>query len=900
MRFKSIELINYIGIYNGMGLKKIFIDFTKCLNHLIIIRGDNGSGKSTLFKAISILPDSNDGFIPNQEARKTIEILDGEVLYKILYVHTPNNKDSFSTKGFFYKMVDGVFVDMNPLGSITTCKDLIFTEFNLDYNFEALTRLSAEDKGLAAKKPAERKQFINSITDSLEVYNDINKTMRQRTTSFKTMITSINRKLKELGDINLLNSSLNSLSKRIMEMKATRDNLVDYKATKRFIITTLDPDGSILNTYNTSSMKLNSLSSKKQMMLEKISSAFHTTHLTEDMASEDYLKYISDQKTKIQFQLQSIDADITRSLTEREEDNRSLQAKVAKLRTISSETNYDQLKIMIEDLNIKIESYRIFFQEAGIINTDISKEEYITGANTLMSIKEAVDIFKEMASYDVMIFVLDNYVNTGIYPDTSVLEDANDNLKELIDHAREERAYQLSQSEIAAKLANRPDGCKINDCYFIVDAYNASLNDPLEQVKRLTAEIDANTDILNANQAELEKLYLYIRCINQFKTLYRYIENNKSILSKLPVGEIFSDKARFTEALINGSTFDEIYQINSYVSQASIFEDYNRSKIELERLNNELKLYESKNDIVIEIQTDITHINFKLDELTSKLNDLMESKVELNNLLEKYSSTELSIRTVLDLKQQLSSINNEESETNQSLSAIAESIAQINDATAELNRVNSDIERYNHEIDVLEKDKEKITYSMIQFQSYKEELELYMAKYNKMEVIKKYSSPTKNGIQLIFIELYMGTVIEIANSLLRLVLNGEYHLEKPIINETEFRLPIQGEGFLNDDILSLSSGQSSLVATVVNAALMYQSSTKFNVPKYDEIDAALDSYNRAKFPILIEELRKVVGFEQCIMISHNNEINLAAADIIILKTSDPDIYEIPGNIIFQY
>lgn len=900
MRFKSIELSNYIGIYNGIGLRKIYVDFTKCINHLIIIRGDNGSGKSTLFQALSILPDPNDKFIPDQEARKTIEIIDGDVLYKILYVHTPNNKDSFTTKGFFYKMVDGNFVDMNPLGSITTCKDLLFTEFNLDYNFESLSRLSAEDKGLAAKKPAERKQFVNSISDSLEAYNNINKTIRQRTTSFKTMINSINRKLKDLGDINLLTSSINSITKRIIDMKAARDNLVDYKATKKFIITTLDPDGSILNTYNISSMKLNSLGSKKQMMLEKISSAYHTTHLTEDMASEDYLKYISDQKSKIQFQLQSIETDISRSLNEREEDNRNLQIKAAKLRSISSETNYDQLKVMIDNLNSKIASYESFFHEAGIINTDITKEEYITGANTLMSIKEAVDVFREIASYDVMSFVLDTYISSGLYPDTSVLEDANANLEEIIKHAREERAYHLSQSEIATKLANRPEGCKINDCYFIVDAYNASLNNPAEQVKRLTAEIDSNTDILYANQAELDKLYLYINCINQFKILYRYIENNKSILSKLPVSEIFSDKDRFTEALINGSTFEEIYQINSYISQASIFEDYKKSKTDLERLNNELKLYESKNDIIIEIQNDISYINQKLDELTNKLDELMTSKLELTDMLKQYTDTELSIKTVLELKTQLSSIDSEESETNQSLSAIADSIAQINEASSELNRVSSEIERYNHEIEVLEKDKEKISYSIIQFQTYKEELELYLAKYSKMEAIKKYSSPTKYGIQLIFIELYMGTVIEIANSLLQLVLNGEYHLEKPIINENEFRLPIQGEGFLNDDIMSLSSGQSSLVATVVNAALMYQSSTKFNIPKYDEIDAALDSHNRAQFPILIEELRKVIGFEQCIMISHNNEINLAAADMIILKSSDPDIYNTQGNIIFSY
>ena len=55
MRYKSIELINYAGIYNGMGLTQIKIDFTQCISNKIIIRGSNGSGKSTLMSAINLI-----------------------------------------------------------------------------------------------------------------------------------------------------------------------------------------------------------------------------------------------------------------------------------------------------------------------------------------------------------------------------------------------------------------------------------------------------------------------------------------------------------------------------------------------------------------------------------------------------------------------------------------------------------------------------------------------------------------------------------------------------------------------------------------------------------------------------------------------------------------------------
>ena len=63
MKFTSIHLTNYIGIYNGMGLYDINIDMTRCQNRITIIRGDNGSGKSTLINLLMRYYDEYDGEI---------------------------------------------------------------------------------------------------------------------------------------------------------------------------------------------------------------------------------------------------------------------------------------------------------------------------------------------------------------------------------------------------------------------------------------------------------------------------------------------------------------------------------------------------------------------------------------------------------------------------------------------------------------------------------------------------------------------------------------------------------------------------------------------------------------------------------------------------------------------
>ena len=85
MKFASIYLSNYIGIYNGMGLYEIHIDMTKCKNRITVIRGINGSGKSTLVKAMNLFPDPNDAFIPGMPARKEIVLADNNVLYKLIF-----------------------------------------------------------------------------------------------------------------------------------------------------------------------------------------------------------------------------------------------------------------------------------------------------------------------------------------------------------------------------------------------------------------------------------------------------------------------------------------------------------------------------------------------------------------------------------------------------------------------------------------------------------------------------------------------------------------------------------------------------------------------------------------------------------------------------------------------
>ena len=86
---------------------------------------------------------------------------------------------------------------------------------------------------------------------------------------------------------------------------------------------------------------------------------------------------------------------------------------------------------------------------------------------------------------------------------------------------------------------------------------------------------------------------------------------------------------------------------------------------------------------------------------------------------------------------------------------------------------------------------------------------------------------------------------------------------------------------------------------ILSFSFLYNSSSKYNILKLDEIDGPLDSNNRLMFIDVLHNVMNMMGTEQCIMISHNSELQVDDADIILLKSSENNDYN-HGNIIWRY
>ncbi|MGL5752478.1 MAG: hypothetical protein ACRCXT_18225, partial [Paraclostridium sp.] len=302
-------------------------------------------------------------------------------------------------------------------------------------------------------------------------------------------------------------------------------------------------------------------------------------------------------------------------------------------------------------------------------------------------------------------------------------------------------------------------------------------------------------------------------------------------------------------------------------------------------------------EIVESIMNDISELESKLEDINSKIcNERLfidESKTKMNN----FKSILLELDIVIKLISDMNTLKNNKYDLSSRFNTIKSSITDIKSCLVNIDNTNNRISNIEDEINPIIMDRDKLKHSISLLDEYHSELETYRSKYSTVEIIKKYSSPSK-GIQNLFMTLYMNKTITTANQLLSLLFNGEYTLGEFIINENEFRIPCIGSGLPNDDISSMSTSQICMISMILSFALLHQSSSKYNILKLDEIDGGLDTTNRLQFICVLDKLTDMLNVEQTILITHNNEMNLSNCDIIQLRTSN--YTSIDGNVIYKY
>ena len=899
MFIKEIELINYVGIYNGIGIENLYIDFTKSNKGLFIIIGDNGSGKSTLLDALSPLPEDNSSFIKERQAEKLLTIIHNNIEYKIHCIHPVDSKGNRTTgKIYFYKILpDGTELNMNPNGNITSYKEVLYDEFTLDPNFLSLSALSSMNKGIGLMTSGERKKYVNSIISSLATYNDIFKVLCKRSNVFKGMLNNLSNKIASIGDMEKLNMTYESINNRINSLIKEKDNISKELSNAQSRVELLDPNGTIQESYNNiynklsqNKTKLDSINLEIQKILVNSFKVDKETTYDEILELNNQISYrYSDLEVKIRVE----ETNINNILSEREKESKLLQDKIAKLNATQLDSVNLNIDLVIQqtkdELNKGLEQLSILGLD---INSTITKEEFITGIEILNNIREIIIAYNSDKDYDMIIKAFDFIESKSEFHnvqelDTLITNYTNQKNELIIKYNK------LCEIEKTLDvLDKRPSNCSISSCPFIKSALENKDILEKENIKEIEDTIhDLDDKILHIQQLKFDEneLKMYVNVINN---IIRDIKIQSSILNKLPLDmSKFYDFNTLKSMIIGRYDFPEIQVLYENIQYADAINIVKDTKEKLTKLENEYDKIKAKKLIIDEIEKDVEELTSKINLISNSLEDKQKEISSYKDELSTLNTMKLCFNNIMSLYKEQKDLLTEKSSLISSFNNIKNDITTIKQSLDLIYSLEDKLEFINKELNPLNEDRENIKFNIEKLKEYKEELEIFNNKYQKVETIKKYCSPSKEGIQNIYIELYMNTTLQLSNEILSLLFDGRYMIPNFEINDKEFNIPIMGNGMMNDDVSSMSNGEISMISMIISIAILHQSSSVYNIIKLDEVDAPLDSTNRLQFTFVLEKIREMLNIEQTIMITHNSEIDYNNASLIVFKTNDYEKYK---------
>lgn len=891
-RFKGLQ-----GIYNKSGIKDIFIDFTKCQHNIIYIIGANGSGKSTLMSVLHPLPDSPQMYIDRELGEKELTYEQDGTVYRILIQYPVyGNGTRATTKAFFTQIEPSGAVELNANGTVGSYKDILFNKFNLDPNFMALSHISVENRGIVEKTPAERKKYVGFLLDSVAEYNDIYKTLVKRSSSFKSIINSITAKIDSIGDEQKLLMDKSAADARYIALENQKTTLTSQISSAETTIKILDPEGKNQESYK----KLFAEYSQIKDTLEFYNHSLAGCKIKSlEEANRLYME-LSAQKMRLETDISSIDESIQDTILLREEESKIIFIKTQKYNSMIANSNIEQLKKYITEYRKRIFGYEQIFKKCGVAPGTITKDEYITAISIFEQIRSSILNVKSYADDSSISMACDIILNGGDEAiELNNLIDEHIAIKNKMKTTQESIQYYLGLKDRLDILSNRPSSCNVNDCSFIKDALIAQSKEPEKNLKELYDILDSLVTIELQIRERLNKSNEIMKVYNDIKIILRSIDTNKNIIQKFPIADQFLDISIFVNKIKIGDQFNEIYNMTQYIDSANIFELYLNDKKVLLDFEADYKVAKSHEDIILELQKEIEETTAKLDSIVSTIERKQNEKLEKQKALSSVETEIVAVDRAIDIYSNINTANNKKVELESKLRVISDNIEKISREIDAINKSNSILNSVIRELEPLANMKDQINYSLNKLAEYKAELEVYTKKYSTIELLKKYSSPTKGGIQTIFIKLYMDKILNLTNQLLGMLFNGELELLPYIIDENGFKIPVRCKinNLSVDDVSNCSTSEKSMIAVIMSFALAFHSSQIYNIVRLDEVDGGLDQANRAMFPVILDAICRTLNISQTFIISHSSESDMTNVDIISLTPVSNETLR--GNVIFQ-
>lgn len=902
MRITKLSLVNFYGIYLGMGLSEIEFDFSKQENPIILLKGDNGVGKSVF---LSVNQPFMSGFdenrkdliIPGKDGVKRLTMVNKNDIYEIeLFFHRKTNNKAYIKKNG---------IELNENGNITSYEEMLDLELGLKPEFFKIGKIGDNVSTFVDFKATERKKYISKFLPQIDDYLIAFSIVSKKHLAVSKILNVTSEKIKSLPEFSEIQDVKNNL--QIM-LKSNSELLDDIKVKLGVLYEKSDKLTEELGDFDVVT---------EQTLVENVEVAIKKDNATLDelLDSTEYdintpITDFEGELSMVEIENANIKKDIDR-LTKSKGDKQIESSEVFKNKVIAEtelkeleEEAINSLKEIVDEIENEVKELKNDLKANktyySFIKDNYTRDEinqFLENSSSFISnLDNLVDSFKALhSSYaeeediDIFYSALDDE-----------LRECNNQISSLT-LEKQESEKKLSELQkyipLAENLKKRPNACKIDSCAFIVNSL---------KYKNLNGDISVQEEKLKSIKENLKELNEELLVLMQYDRDRTIVVNNINLLNKS------KDKKRFFK-IFDGELvdFDKLISLSINTIEGVFNTSFKRTtarnytvladkEASLKSNKEYLKNSTAKSEKLLEkLQKEVSSNTKKYETLTNEIKEITIEIKENNENFEENSNYIDSLEKIILFKENLvfkinalnikKDILEEKNDIILKLDPIEFESAELETS---LRKIEGTIEEINTKLD-------KYKIMEANYLQYQEEKNILTRDYEDMMNLKK-ALDIKTGIPLIFTGVFLEKIKHIANRLLDIAYDGKFQIGFNL-TDTEFSIPVTIDGAdtsTKDDIKAKSQGEVAMTKLIISMAMIENSMSEYNILSLDEVDGTLSKKNRRVFASILDEQIDLLELEQVFVISHNEEFSGAKCDYMLFPGADQEL-KVGNNVLFN-
>lgn len=905
VRIKRVELVNFIGIRNGLDCNHLEIDFDKIEDKkIIIIIGENGTGKSTFASVLHALPYATDGrkklIIKGKEGMKKLiyEKNDG-TLYECILLWHPT-KNTHTCKGYINIIdKDGNLIEaLNENGNITSYEDAVDRHLHLNKQILDLANQNDVCRGIIDKTSTDRKNSMSSFLPD-NVYINYYKIANERSISVRSKIDHLQKNTNNLNE-KIIVSSIEELKKDIKRLNDEKEALIQKSGQLKGKITILEDDEDIKSQEKELNSSIKDVNKQLGKLLKNLTILYESKLLTV-ISSDSGLKNINkayifynDKATMYRTNIPALEQKIDTLKGKRQEIKQSLSKNREILDDIGTNMSLSELRELEKDY---IDRSNYIKPLINKLKSDITISDFETGYSIVSTIRKYIDkLFDINCEYETIFTKysnkrdIENEINKLVAIQSKIEYDIEICNKRISDY----NLYRTSSDS----LSKRPNNCTSDDCPFIRDAIK--WNEIKPRLQEDVNKLSSLTNKLNEITTNINELNTLCSVFDTLEILFDYINGNINVIKKLPYSKVYSSKdsifkilsKRDTSELAKCDKFDEFIEL---VEMRDEYNDIINNK--LPNIQREIKSLETQGSYIEYIRNEIKRLELSYRDLGNEIEMEYDNLKDMKFELETSESICEALTEYKSDMEDYENLSKELEECQNKLSVVRDKLLDLSNLKSNLHDIESDI----HRIDkiIIPKEKEYMNLIGVHNSYIKDmkDLSYYRVERETIDLIKEALS-IKSGIPMEMIDYFVISIKESANDILDNVYDGAIRLDDFIIDEKDFIIPVSKNGELPVDVQNASSSERSFISLALTMAIIEKVVNKYGICTLDELDRGFSSKTKRSFISILNKEIRDIGLNQLFMVSHNQAF-YGGEDVAYLVFPNADLTNVEmDNCIF--